>query len=406
MLGEILDFSVIDQKSISTSFIPVAVSDIIESSVKQNQFGIQNAMILANTYIAPELKSLVIRTDRNWMIKVLSNLITNALEYSESERIEIKAICHRLGENEVDLELQVNDWGKGIDDSEKPFVFDRFYRGESGIESGKHGTGLGLWICQEIAHAMGGHLELKDNTPSGCCFILKGRFEIVEGARELDKDAILETLRGKRVLVVDDLVYNRKSIVEFFQTIGCDCDQAEGGIEGLEKLNRNRYHLALLDWDLPGLTGPEIARRHRRIAPDDPVILIAVTAYTDGKKKQESEQAGMNGYISKPLTAVRLAHCLAYIQDWRPEPEKVSEVVDTDEVQEEIYKHIEDCVLHTERYEWESLRRCAHRLTTLAMIRNNSEMQQVCRDLQVSASDGNIEEIHVHLLELQKWRKA
>jgi signal transduction histidine kinase/CheY-like chemotaxis protein len=406
MLGEILDFSVIDQKSISTSFIPVAVSDIIESSVKQNQFGIQNAMILTNTTIDPQLKELVIRTDRNWMIKVLSNLIINALEYSETDRLEISATSRNITHNEVDLEFCVSDWGRGIDDSEKPFIFDRFYRGESGIESGKHGTGLGLWICQEIAHAMGAHLELSDNEPSGCRFVLKGRFEIVEGARELDKDAVLETLRGKRVLVVDDLVYNRKSIVEFFQTIGCECDQAEGGLEGLDMLSSNRYHLALLDWDLPGLTGPEIARRHRRQAPDDPVILIAVTAYTDGKKKKESEEAGMNGYISKPLTATRLAYCLANIHDWRPEADKVSEVVDTDEVQEEIYKHIEDCVLHTERYEWEKLRRCAHRLTTLALIRNNSEMQQVCRDIQVAASDGNIEEVQLHILELQKWRNS
>lgn len=406
MLGEILDFSAIDQEKIPTSYIPVSVSDIIESSVKQNQFSIQHEMVSIITSIPDELKDVVIRTDRNWMIKVLSNLIVNALEYSESPRVEVGARCLRLGEKDVNLELYVADWGVGIDDSEKEYVFERFYRGETGIESGKHGTGLGLSICQEIAHAMGGHIRIEDNDPSGCRFVLTGRFDRIEGARELDKEAILGKLSGKRILIVDDLVYNRRSIVEFFETIGCICDQAENGRDALLLLEKNDYYLALLDWDLPGIMGPEIARRHRRKFPRDPVILVAVTAYTDGEKKRESEEAGMNGYISKPLTATRLAYCLGNIENWTPERIPHPDKVDVDEVQEEIYKHIEDCLHYGEHYEWENLRRCAHRLTTLALIKDNRPMQQVCRDLQIAASDANIKESQVRLLELQKWRKS
>ncbi|HSH09974.1 MAG TPA: response regulator, partial [Oceanipulchritudo sp.] len=370
------------------------------------QYGIQRELVAINTVISPELRDVVIRTDRNWMIKILSNLLINALEYSESDRIEVGAICHQITDTEVDLELYVADWGQGIDPSEKEFVFERFYRGESGVESGKHGTGLGLSICQEIAHAMGGHLRLEDNDPTGCRFVLKGKFDRVEGGQEFDKEAVLATLSGKRILVVDDLVYNRRSIVEFLQALGCQCDECESGRQALSMLDSEHYYLALLDWDLPGLTGPEIARRHRKHDPDDPVILIAVTAYTDGEKKRESVEAGMNGYISKPLTASRLAHCLGNIHNWQPVRGASSDVVDADEVQEEIYKHIEDCLLFGERYEWENLRRCAHRLTTLALIKNNKAMQQVCRDIQIAASEENIQEAHVRLLELHKWRKS
>lgn len=405
MLGEILDFSAIDQSNIPTTFIPVSVVDIIESTVKQNQYGIQHEMVNLNKVIPDELKQVVIRTDRNWMIKILSNLLINSLEYSGSDRIEVGAKCNRITDNEVELEIYVSDWGQGIDDSEKEFIFERFYRGESGIESGKHGTGLGLSICLEIAHAMGAHLFLEDNEPSGCKFILRGRFERAEGQKELDKEAILATLSGKRILVVDDLVYNRRSILDFFETIGCECDEAENGREALNKLGENDYYLALLDWDLPGLTGPEIARRHRKAKPEDPVIMISVTAYTDGEKKRESEEAGMNGYISKPLTATRLAYCLANIEDWKPWREKSPDLVDSDEVLEEIYRHVEDCLLFGERYEWENLRRCAHRLTTLALMRNNKSMQQVCRDLQVAAQNQDLQESQTLLLELHQWRR-
>ncbi|MEX0320728.1 MAG: response regulator [Puniceicoccaceae bacterium] len=405
MLGEILDFSAIDQSNIPTTFIPVSVVDIIESTVKQNQYGIQHEMVMLNKVIPEDLKDVVIRTDRNWMIKILSNLLINSLEYSGAETIEVGAKCNRITDREVELEIYVSDWGQGIDESEKEFIFERFYRGESGIESGKHGTGLGLSICLEIAHAMGAHLFLEDNEPSGCKFILRGKFERAEGQKELDREAILATLSGKRILIVDDLVYNRKSILEFFQTIGCECDEAENGRDALSKLNDNEYYLALLDWDLPGLTGPEIARRHRKANPEDKVIMISVTAYTDGEKKRESEQAGMNGYISKPLTATRLAYCLANIEDWKPWREKNPDFVDSDEVLEEIYRHIEDCLLFGERYEWENLRRCAHRLTTLALMRNNKPMQQVCRDLQIAAQNEDLKESQTLLLELHQWRR-
>jgi signal transduction histidine kinase len=207
MLGEILDFSAIDQSNMPMAFIPVSISDILNSSVKQNQFSIQKALVNMSVVLAPELKEVVIKTDRNWMIKILTNLIVNSLEYSESERIEVGTVCHRLTPNDVEMEIYVKDWGKGIDDAEKGFVFDRFYRGESGIESGKHGTGLGLSICQEIAHSMGTHLTLTDNEPSGCCFSLKGRFERVSGAKELDREAVLQGLErqegacGRRLVV-------------------------------------------------------------------------------------------------------------------------------------------------------------------------------------------------------------
>lgn len=406
MLGEILDFSAIDQATVPTAFIPVSIADILKSALQQNQFSIQKEMVNATLTLAPELEKVVIRTDRNWMIKVLTNLIVNALEYSGTERIEVGARSHYMTQTEVDLEIFVNDWGQGIDDSEKEFVFDRFYRGESGIESGKHGTGLGLSICQEIAHAIGGHLLLEDNEPSGCRFILKGRFTRVEGATELDQEAVLAGLHGRRVLVVDDLEYNRRSIVDFLTTIGCQCDQCGNGREALTLLAANRYHLALLDWDLPGMMGPDIARQHRQKHADDPVLLVALTAYTDGEKKRTSEQSGMNGYISKPLTASRLAYCLANISGEQPEREAIPDRVDHSELAQEIDRHIEDCLLYGDQYEWENLRRSAHRLTTLALMQDNQRMQQVCRDLQIAAQSENLDDVLVGLAELRQWKRV
>ena len=171
-------------------------------------------------------------------------------------------------------------------------------------------------------------------------------------------------------------------------------------------LAEKQYDLALLDWDLPGIVGPEIARRHRESHPEDKVLLIALTAYTDGEKKRQSEEVGMNGYISKPLTASRLAYCLSNLESRKPQRPIGDDAVDTTELDEEIHQHIRDCTTFGDQYEYENLRRCAHRLTTLALMRNNQEMQKVCRDLQVSAQEENIDEIRVRLAELQQWNPS
>ncbi|HKJ91128.1 MAG TPA: response regulator, partial [Oceanipulchritudo sp.] len=173
----------------------------------------------------------------------------------------------------------------------------------------------------------------------------------------------------------------------------------------LSRLAEGRYDLALLDWDLPGIMGPEVARRHRVDHPDDTVVIIALTAYTDGEKKRYSIDVGMDGYISKPLTANRLAHCLANLEPSDREREEHSDMVDQGELDEEIYRHVADSIRHGERGEWEELRRCAHRLTTLALMKENREMQRICRDLQVTAEAGNPDEVRVGLAELRQWRR-
>ncbi len=405
MLGDVLDFSAIDQSRLPATLAPVAVADVIDSAIRQNRFSLQRAAIRLDREVDPALENVFIQSDRNWMIKILANLIINAVDYSGSARVVAGVRCIRLTDTDALLEFRVEDWGKGIDDSEKGLVFEPFYRGESGVESGRHGTGLGLAICRELAHAMGARLTLENNRPSGCRFLLTGRFARARASAVPDPEAVLGSLRGRRVLVVDDLGYNRRAIVGFFRALGCACDEAENGREALALLDANRYHLALLDWDLPGLMGDEVARRHRAAHPDDPVILIALTAYTDGEKKLESEQAGMNGYIAKPLTAARLVHCLAHLQAWQPPADRPPDVADSGELDAEIYKHVDDCLAFGEAREWENLRRCAHRLTTLALIKNNARMQQVCRELQTSAQAGKAEEVRARLAELRQWRR-
>lgn len=405
MLGEILDFTAIDQKGLPLAIAPVAVRDVINSTVQQNQWAIQRANIQVVVSIPQPLLALTVGTDRNCMIQILSNLLDNAIHYANSESIEVGVREVGKYRNYHDLEFYVQDWGIGIDDAEKEYVFERFYRGDSGVESGRHGTGLGLSICRDMAHAMGSQLVVEDTIPHGCRFVLKGRFEEKDGTAVLDVERVLESLDGKRVLVVDDLKYNLMAVVDFLHQLGCACDSCENGKEALTLLSEKSYDLALLDWDLPGLSGPEIARRHRKRFPADPVVLLAVTAYTDAEKKAESMQAGMNGYISKPLSANRLAHALAMLPN-RPVELKLDTPRGLEsELTREIQVHVEECLLEGKRYKLEALRRAAHRLTTLAMMANDRPLQNLCREIQLAVRENRLEDVPELIQDLKRWKE-
>lgn len=405
MLGEVLDFASIDQSSIPLTFGPVGVAEVIRTAVHQNQWAIDRHLINVTTKIPEELRVLTIQTDRSWLIQVLSNLVINAIDYSQTERIEVGATLLEDGDASAVLEFFVKDWGNGINEAEKKLIFERFYRGEAGIESGRHGTGLGLAICRDVIHAMGGEIRLEDNHPGGACFYITNRFNKMDASLELDREKILETLRGKSILVVEDLDYNRNAMIRFFSRWGCEVDSTGNGSTALEMLKRKSYFLAMLDWDLPGLSGPQVARRFRQQHPDSPTLLIALTAYTDAGKKQESLRSGMNGYLAKPMTAQRLAFTLATIQsDWKRNAGKSFDQVDTGNVNLSIHEHILTLLRQGRENDLEGLKRTAHRLTTLALISGNAEMQRICRDLQEYAQNGQMLEVQMSLLVLHKWK--
>ena len=405
MLGEVLDFSSIDQNSIVLNLGPVGVAEILAGVVSQNQWALERAFINLTTRLPDELRETVIETDRSWLSQVLSNLLVNAIDYSQTERIELGVSL--LGETDRSCQLQffVKDWGIGIPEAERNLVFERFYRGESGIDSGRHGTGLGLAICRDVSRALGLELQLSENTPSGACFQLTGRFNKLAGHLLLDTEKVLAGLKGKSVLVVEDELVNQRAMVQFFCRRGCLVEACGNGHEAVALLETRHFDLALLDWDLPGLSGPQVARRVRRTIPGQDLLLIALTAYTDGAKRQESQRAGMDAFIAKPMTAQRLAEALVRCDgSWRRPAARPIDQIKSAQVDEAVNDHIDELRMFYQKQDWAGVRRVSHRLTTLAMILGNPEMQRICRDLQDHALAGDASAIQISLLGLAKWR--
>ena len=234
----------------------------------------------------------------------LGNLLSNALKYTAQGRVTIRVL---RAAPEM-LAIEVSDTGPGIAPDAREAVFAPFHRGP-GLESG---SGLGLAISRALARQMGGDLVLQP-TENGARFLLTLQVR-APGAAEIEvPSAPLPplSLAGRRVLVVDDIATNRLVAATYLRLLGAAVLDAASGDDAVAVLRGEAVDLILLDMNMPGLSGLETLRLIREICGHRAPPVLAMTADATEAHRRRYLAAGLDGYVSKPLSPARLAIALA-----------------------------------------------------------------------------------------------
>jgi len=213
----------------------------------------------------------------------------------------------------------VRDTGIGLSPEQLAVVFDSF-RQASGETTRKYGgTGLGLSISKQLTELFGGRIEVESSPGAGSTFHVHLALDIVEGetttTNVLDSNAVA-TLRGLRVLVVEDNALNRLVAVETLEMLIPEVYivNAENGLEALEAVQRESFDVVLMDVSMPVMDGLEATRAIRALPP--PLGALPVIAFTASVTKNEINNclsAGMNGYIPKPFQDAELISALSAV---------------------------------------------------------------------------------------------
>lgn len=240
--------------------------------------------------------------------QILLNLVGNAVKFTERGEVRIN-LTYRAESDPPCLETAVTDTGPGIPSGQEQAIFEDFVQLDSGADRRFAGSGLGLPICKRLVEAMKGEIGVEPAPGGGSTFWFSiparptsavdqrsrtsGR---ITGARERDGQAA-------RVLVVDDNEPNRQLAVEQVRHLGHDADAVADGEAALEALDGFAYDLVLLDCQMPGLDGYEVARRIRaqRDNVNHLIPIVAVTANAMPEERRRCLQAGMDDYVCKPL---------------------------------------------------------------------------------------------------------
>jgi CheY-like chemotaxis protein len=218
--------------------------------------------------------------------------------------------AQRTGEG---LQFSVSDTGPGIPEASQARLFQRFEQEDGPQRSA--GSGLGLAICRELVDMMGGSIELESRVAHGSTF--RVRLPLAESSSAVSSaPTAAATGRTCRLLLVEDDVIVAAVIRGLLEREGHAVAHVTNGLAALAELAHANFEAVLLDLDLPGVDGFQIARLIRQGEhPGQHLPIVAVTARSGGEDEVRARAAGMDGFLRKPLTGEQLTHALAQVTD-------------------------------------------------------------------------------------------
>jgi PAS domain S-box-containing protein len=242
-----------------------------------------------------------IKTDKNKLAQIFTNLIKNALKFTDNGGIEFGySLDNKL------LTFFVKDTGIGINPEMKDIIFERFRQGNESYAREYEGAGLGLAISKAYVEMLGGTIWLESEPGKGTCFYFTLPYDEFQGKSVTDNEtSSLNTQKKMTILVVDDDEISILYLQEILNLKNLKLITTSNGKEALETLRSNPdVDLVFMDIKMPVMDGLEATRQIKLIRPDIPVI--AITAYALNRDEQRAKAAGCDDYISKPIDKNKL----------------------------------------------------------------------------------------------------
>lgn len=266
-----------------------------------------------------------LKGDMGRIRQVIINLVNNAIKYTEKGSVRFSVHVRQKNTDKVMLYYEVADTGIGIRKEDQKILFDAFQRVEMDRNRYVEGTGLGLTISQNLVNMMGGVIEVESEYGKGSRFFFTIEQTIIDptpvsavnynGQKDnvTEKEAeCLFIAPEAHILLVDDNELNLVVAKELLKPLRMQIDTAENGLQAVKMVRGSQYDLVLMDHMMPVMDGIEAAKAIRALPEDKyqklPIIALTANAMVDARK--EFLNAGMNGFVAKPIDYARICNQL------------------------------------------------------------------------------------------------
>ena len=315
LINDVLDMSKIESGKLTLTIEQLSLKEVIEGIVSIVQPQIKSKKQSFDIHVENIL------TENVWcdgvrLNQVLLNLLSNATKYTlegGSIRLFLSEENSPKGENYVRIHITVKDNGIGMSPEYLEKIYESYSRADGARIHKTEGAGLGMAITKHIVDAMEGTIDIQSELGVGTEFLLTFDFE---KAVVMDMDMVLPSWN---MLVVDDDELLCETATDALKSIGIKAEWTLSGEKAIELVNqhhkkRDDYQIILLDWKLPGMNGIQVAKEIRRNLGDGVPILL-ISAYDWSEFEAEAREAGIDGFISKPLFKSTLYHALCQYMD-------------------------------------------------------------------------------------------
>jgi len=317
LVNDILDLSKIEAGRFVLDDSVFRLGNVIDQVLEVMTQLAREKNLALTTDIAPAVHDVALHGDHLRLSQILINLGGNAVKFSDHG-----AICLGVGVCEEDDErvrlcFTVQDSGIGIAPEDQARIFQPFEQLDSSITREYGGTGLGLAISQRLVSLMGGTIRVDSQPGVGSTFSFEVVFRRGTGITETTNTIATEPdLAGIRILVAEDHPLSQEIILEMLEDLGCHADIAADGLEAVECALKHSYDLILMDMQMPKMDGLAATRAIRELPQHSDMPIVALTANAFVEDRQRCCEAGMNDYLSKPVTSAKLVSTLSH---WLPD---------------------------------------------------------------------------------------
>ena len=315
LINDVLDMSKIESGKLTLTTEQISLKEVVEGIVNIMQPQVKSKKQTFDIHVENIL------TENVWcdgvrLNQVLLNLLSNATKYTpEGGSIQLSLSEERSpkGENYVRIHIKVKDNGIGMSPDFLKKIYESYSRADGARIHKTEGAGLGMAITKYIVDAMEGTIDIQSEPDKGTEFLLMLDFE---KAAAMEMDMVLPSWN---MLVVDDDELLCETATDALKSIGINAEWTLSGEKAIELVNqhhkkRDDYQIILLDWKLPGMNGIQVAKEIRRNLGDEVPILL-ISAYDWSEFEAEAREAGISGFISKPLFKSTLYHALRQYMD-------------------------------------------------------------------------------------------
>lgn len=262
----------------------------------------------------------VVLLDSLWLHRILDNLVSNAVNYTDTGFIKLSVQTVGSPGDRVNIVFSVQDSGKGIPKSQQKSIFDPFKRQKGNLNDQDKGAGLGLTITQRLVQLMGGEISVESQEGKGSTFRVTLENVTVSGVAiepEIPEPDV-EDIRFEKasILVVDDGKQNRRLLIRYLSQSPFEFIEAENGMEAVELAKKHHPDLVLMDMRMPKMGGGEATRliKADRKLKNIPVIIITGSAME--YQRMAIKKAGGDGYLTKPVSKSDLIIELTRFLQW------------------------------------------------------------------------------------------
>ncbi|MDD5180981.1 MAG: PAS domain S-box protein [Gallionellaceae bacterium] len=324
IINDILDFSKIESGKIELETVPFNLRDLVGDALKPLAFRAEHKGIKFRSAIADNVPRFV-NGDPMRLRQVLLNLISNAIKFTDHGMVALEVSVEQALPDGVELHFIVQDTGIGIPVSVQKKIFEPFSQADPSITRYYGGTGLGLGIAKRLVELKGGRIWLESEAGKGSRFHFT--VYLAHGA-DTDQPATpvsvkknsFRSLHPARILLVEDNVVNRKLAITRLEQFGHTVTSVGDGQQALDILAQQDFDLVLMDIQMPVMGGFEAttAIRGREKQGGKHIPILAMTANAMSGDRERCLQAGMDGYISKPVKLEELFNGIEQVLTSKP----------------------------------------------------------------------------------------